>query len=138
MYKINIRNIWKKYEEAALYIVFGAVTTVVNILGYYICVYWLQINSVVEATVIAWTVSVLFAYITNKVWVFKKRTINGSVIIYELFSFFGARLVTGILDVFIMYFFVNVLAFNDMMIKILSNILIIILNYVASKFLIFK
>ncbi|MCI8326431.1 MAG: GtrA family protein [Lachnospiraceae bacterium] len=130
-------ELWKKYREMILYVIFGGATTLVNIVVYYICAHPCRIK-VVPSSVIAWIVSVVFAYITNKLWVFHSTEMDYRVLLREVLSFFSARLLTGILDVGAMQLFVNVLGWNDMAVKVCLNIVVIVLNYIASKFLIFK
>lgn len=126
-----------KYKSLISYAFFGVCTTVINLIAYYLCSHILNFTTVVS-TVIAWIVAVIFAYITNKLWVFECKSLEKNVLIKEISSFFACRVMTGILDIVIMAIFVDMLLFNDMIIKIVSNVLVIILNYVASKFLIFK
>lgn len=135
--KEKIMDLWKKYKELVLYLVFGAGTTVINIVVYYICAHPLKLNTVIS-TCVAWVVSVLFAYVTNKIWVFESKSTQMDVIVKEIVSFFSCRLLTGLLDVAWMFVFVDILSFNDMCMKIVSNVIVIVLNYVASKLLIFK
>lgn len=135
--KEKIIDLWKKYKELVLYLFFGVGTTVINIMAYYVCAHPLRINTV-ASTCVAWILSVLFAYITNKIWVFESKSTDVGVIIKEIVSFFSCRLLTGFLDVALMFVFVDVLSFNDMWMKIISNVIVIVLNYVASKLLIFK
>lgn len=90
---------------------------------------------VVPSTVIAWTVAVLFSYWGNRNFVFHS---NNSGILKEAAEFFSCRIATGVLDVIIMYIFVDVLDFPDVIVKTTSNIIVIILNYIASKLFIFK
>lgn len=130
-------DLWKKYREIILYLIFGIVTTLLNIVVYYICAHPLDME-VLSATVIAWILSVIFAYVTNKMWVFESRDIKWKVIVREIGFFFLARIATGFLDVSLMYVFVELLKWNDMFVKVGSNILVIVLNYVANKLLIFK
>ena len=92
----------------------------------------------VPSTCIAWILSVLFAYLTNKVYVFQSKSFKKEVLLREGLQFFGCRLLTGILDVAIMFVAVDLLHWNGLVWKVISNILVIILNYVASKLLIFK
>ena len=127
----------KKYKSLILYGVFGVATTLVNIISYAICskVFGL---SVIINTCIAWLVAVIFAYITNKIWVFESKTTKSKEVVREIFSFFSCRILTGILDLVIMYILVDRLKFNDILIKAFSNIIVIIINYVASKFIIFN
>ena len=90
------------------------------------------------STVVAWVLAVLFAYITNRKWVFKSVANSRMEIVRELVSFFGCRIATGIVDWLCMFIFVEFLKFNDVLIKAVANILVIILNYIASKLIIFK
>ena len=132
----KIKKLFIKYKEPILYLFFGGCTTLVNIVVYYLCS---RINfGTAISTVIAWFVSVLFAYVTNRKYVFDSK-VNAVVdILKESISFFSCRLATGALDLVIMIVFVDWLYINDMLMKILSNILVILLNYIASKLLIFK
>ena len=123
----------KKYKEPLLYIVFGIATTIVNFLAYFI-LSTLNLD-VVISTVWAWLLSVLFAFFTNRKYVFSAE--KGGFL-KQIIGFFSMRIATGLLDVFIMVLFVNALHFNDLIIKIISNVLVIILNYVFSKFFVFK
>lgn len=148
-------ELWKKYKEMILYVVFGVLTTLVNIVVYG-GMYDAGCSNM-TSTVVAWILSVLFAYITNKLFVFESKTLAAKVLFTEMVSFFLCRLATGLMDMAIMYIFVDMdvlkmmkfqwklnlgiteltIHFN-MIVKILSNVLVIILNYVASKLVIFK
>ncbi len=132
-----IRKYWEKYKDVILYLVFGVLTTVVNIVVYWLCVHALG-TSVMFGTVAAWALAVFFAYVTNRSMVFHSSATGKSEILKEIGSFFACRLGTGVVDWVIMFVFVTVLHFNDMIIKILANIIVIILNFVLSKFVIFK
>lgn len=123
----------KKSREAFLYLVFGGLTTLVNIVSFWIFDKVGFATSV--STIIAWVLSVLFAFFTNKIYVFESR--NGNFL-KEMISFFGCRVFTGVLDLLIMILFVDFWHFPSMIIKIASNVLVIILNYIFSKFIIFK
>lgn len=127
----------KKNKEFILYGFFGVCTTIVNIAVYAVSYNLLNISNVVS-TVIAWIIAVLFAYVTNKLFVFESKSWKADVIVKECISFFGCRFLTGVLDVAIMYVSVDLLNLNNLLFKIISNILVIILNYVASKLIIFK
>ena len=133
---IKIKEYFKKYREIILYLFFGGCTTLVNIVSYYICS---RIGmSTALSTLIAWVLSVLFAYATNRKFVFLSKSTGLAAILKETAGFFFCRLATGLLDLAIMVVFVDVLHFNGMLIKILSNVIVIILNYLASKLMIFK
>ena len=126
----------KKYRAFILYAVFGVFTFIVNIEVYGLCYNVLQMSNVVS-TVIAWFAAVILAYATNKVWVFDSKSFALKVMLYELATFFSCRILTGILDVAIMYFAVDIMAWNGKLFKLISNILVIILNFIASKLIIF-
>ena len=132
-----MKQLYNKYREVILYIFFGGCTTLVNIVVYYLCAHPLNMLTTMS-TIISWILSVTFAYVTNKIWVFESNVDNKHDLLKEMVSFYGCRLSTGILDLIIMIVFVDILMFNDLIIKILSNILVIVLNYVASKLYIFK
>ena len=130
-------NMESKYKHLIMYGVFGVLTTVVNFVAYFLCYNILTLPNVLS-TVIAWIMAVAFAFITNKLWVFDSKSFAGKTLAYEIPTFFGARLATGILDVVIMYAAVDVLHWNAAIWKLISNIIVILLNYVASKAVIFK
>lgn len=144
--------IYKKHREVILYVFFGGMTTLVNIAVYtalagfpenfpFFSGYRPLLSGEyanVAATVIAWVVSVMFAYVTNKIWVFESRTTGFAALFTELCSFVAARLFSGLLDVGIMYVAVDLMELNNLMVKTASNVLVIILNYIFSKIFIFK
>ena len=134
---MNLKELWAKYKDLIPYGIFGVLTTAVNVAVYALCARIFGLSTVVS-TVIAWVAAVLFAYITNRKWVFHSTATGMAAILKEIASFFICRLLTGILDVGIMKLFVDILGFNDVIVKIASNIIVIILNYVASKLVIFK
>ncbi len=133
----KIKELYNKYKEILMYLIFGVLTTVVNIVSYFLLARILHIDTVVS-TVIALILSILFAYITNKIFVFESKTNTAKELLKEIISFFGCRAFTGILDVAFMYITVDVFNLNDMIMKIISNIVVIIVNYVFSKLIIFK
>lgn len=132
----KIKDLWNQYKELILYLFFGGCTTLVNIVVYFI---FSRLHfGTGLSTIFAWFFSVLFAYITNRIFVFQSRAKGISAVLKEALSFFSCRLATGILDLAIMVAFVDYWHFNDLFIKVLSNIIVIILNYIASKLWIFK
>jgi len=128
-----------KYEEIFRYLVIGVLTTIVSLLTYYACVFTFVDPKIAFelqiANVISWIFSVIFAYITNRIFVFKSKN---KKIIKEVVDFTSSRILTLILDMLLMHFLVIILSFNDKICKILVQVIIIILNYVFSKFLVFK
>ncbi len=132
-----IRKLYEKYQDKILYLVFGALTTAVNTGVFWLCAHPLGMDAL-PSTMIAWLVAVIFAYITNRNWVFHSEASTRSEFIREFVSFFLCRLGTGVLDWVLMYVLVDRLHLNDLVVKISVNILVIVLNYVASKLLIFR
>ncbi|MDO4169026.1 MAG: GtrA family protein [Lachnospiraceae bacterium] len=130
-------ELFTKYKGIISYLFFGVCTTIVNIISYYICARQLELSTV-ASTVIAWLLSVLFAYVTNKQFVFESKSWKKEIILKEMFSFFVCRLATGMLDLVIMVIGVDVIHFYDVGVKIFSNLLVIILNYIANKMIIFQ
>ncbi|MDD5952123.1 MAG: GtrA family protein [Oscillospiraceae bacterium] len=127
----------KKYKEVLLYLVFGGLTTLVNILVYFVCDSWLHWGTVLS-TIIAWVLSVIFAFVTNKQFVFESKQTDGKTLLYEVSSFFGCRAFSGVLDLLIMWLTVDIFHWHSLLMKVLSNIVVIILNYVFSKLIIFR
>ena len=85
--------------------------------------------------ILAWLFSVIFAYITNKLWVFEKTENN---ILFEFLLFMGGRIFSGVVDSSLLYLFVGVLLWSDVISKIIIQIIVVILNYVISKLIVFK
>ena len=134
-----MKNIYTKYKEIINYIIVGGLTTCVSLLTYYLLTFTiLNPNISIElqiATIISWITSVLFAFFTNKKYVFEfKNKFNFK----EITSFILSRLSTLLIEMLLMYLFVTVCKYNDKIMKIVVQIIIIILNYLLSKFLVFK
>ena len=127
----------KKYKSLILYAVFGGLTTLVNMGAYWLCFNALGIPNV-PSTIIAWFLAVSFAFITNKLWVFDSKSWKWQVLRKEIPAFISCRLATGVMDLVIMFVCVDLLGLHAMLMKLLSNVLVIILNYVFSKLVIFK
>lgn len=132
-----MKNVLEKYKSILMYLFFGICTTVINIVTYWMFYISLDFPNVLS-TIFSWIISVLFAYITNKLWVFESRSFGKKVLVREIATFFGARFISGIIDLAIMFLFVDMLLFPAMIIKFISNIFVVIFNYVASKVVIFK
>ena len=132
-----MKELWNRYKSVINYLFFGVCTTLVNIIIYYLCARILKMGTA-GSTAAAWAASVLFAYITNKLFVFESRSFEKGLMIREIASFFACRLLTGFLDLAVMYVCVDHLGWNDMVMKVISNVLVIVINYAASKILIFK
>ena len=126
-----------KHQEGMRYLVFGALATLVNIVCYDICYYLLSINNGISNS-IAWVVGAIFAYFTNKMCVFNSKTNGFKEVFREAISFFAFRLITFGFDQAIMLYTVDKLMWHAGLMKVISNIIVIILNFVFSKLIIFK
>ena len=132
----KIKELLVKYRELILYLVFGVLTTVVNYVSYLIFAPLFKTTTI--PTVIAWVLSVIFAYFTNRVWVFQSHAKGAAALFREVLSFFGARLLSGVIDVGIMWVFADRMGLNDKIVKLASNVFVVIFNYVASKLVVFR
>lgn len=132
-----IKNLLIKYKSFIMYAVFGVLTTVINMASYYVLYNTLSWSNL-ASTALAWLIAVIFAFITNKKWVFDSQSMEAKVLLYELFSFFLCRIATGAFDMVVMYVAVDVMHANEMFWKLTANVLVILLNFVASKLIIFK
>lgn len=121
-------------KELVLYIIFGVLTTLVNIIVYFFFAKIVLINYLIS-NILAWFFSVLFAYVTNRIWVFESRNDN---IFKECILFFGGRLFSGVVDTGLMYLFIDILSIGDFISKIVIQVIVVILNYVISKLVVFK
>lgn len=134
---MNIKKMYDQYKDIIPYGIFGVLTTIINIAVYWLMAYPMGLSTMVS-TGIAWIAAVCFAYLTNRKWVFHSKARAGKDLVKEAASFFLCRLMTGIVDWGCMFVFVDLLYWNDVAIKTVSNIVVIVLNYVASKIIIFK
>ena len=135
----KIKELYYKYEEIISYLIVGGLTTIVSLATYYLLVYTiLNPKEAVElqiANIISWIASVTFAYFTNRKYVFKAKE---KISFKEGINFYLSRVSTLLLDMLMMYIFVSVLRFDDKIIKLIVQIIVIVLNYVLSKFIVFK
>lgn len=135
----KIYDLIKKYKEIIMYLIFGVLTTLVSLIVYYISVNtFLNPDNAIQlqiANIISWIISVAFAYITNRKFVFESKEKN---ILKESSKFVTSRMATLLMDMLIMFIGVTVLKCNDKLIKLFSQVVIIIANYLISKLLIFK
>lgn len=133
----KLKELCRKYRSMILYVVFGVLTTLVNLGVYRLCYYAAGVPNV-PSDIIAWLLAVAFAFITNKPLVFESRSFDRKTLAHEIPAFIGARVLTGLLDLLIMYVAVDVMHWNAMIWKLISNIVVIVLNYIASRMVIFR
>ena len=141
----KIWNLYKKYEEIINYLVVGGLTTIVAIGSKLLLLATIldQTNGLELqiAEVISWFLAVTFAYVTNRIFVFKSKT-SGSKCAREIFNFFKGRIATQLIQMFIMWFFVTLLELDSnvwvLVFTLVCQVMQIVLNYVISKLLVFK
>ena len=135
----KIIDLFNKYKEVVMYLIFGVLTTIVSLVSYYLLTITIfnPDNAILlqVANVLSWIISVLFAYITNRKFVFESKNNN---ILKEVSSFFGSRLITLLFDMLIMFVGVTLLKGNDKFIKVISQVIVIVSNYIFSKLFVFK
>lgn len=134
----KIKELYLKYKEIINYLIFGGLSTVVNFATYFIVSRVIGIDEVVSSG-ISWFCAVLFAYITNKIFVFESKTDSLKQTVIEMIKFFLSRILSGILcDVGTFALMVKVLNINDIISKIVTQVMVIVVNYIFSKLIIFK
>ncbi len=140
----KIKNLLTRYRQMILYLIFGGLTTVVDWgLSFLLYYFW---GDAIEATawlvhganVIAWAAAVLFAFVTNRIWVFQSLKKGFLPILGELVSFAGGRVLTLLLQEAMFVIFFDILGINAYVVKIVAAVLVIILNYVISKLFVFR
>lgn len=129
--------LYKKNKEIIYYIFFGVLTTVVSWIVFGAGIYILKLNEH-PANIMSWVISVEFAYLTNRKWVFESHVKTAEEYIKEMLSFYGGRLLTLLLEEVIILIFITKLGYNKMLIKILATILVLIGNYFLSKLIVFR
>lgn len=132
-----MKNLIQKFlnKETISYLIFGVLTTIVNIVVFDLC------NIVMDykpANIIAWILSVIFAYITNKLFVFESKSFAPEVLAKEISTFVFARVVSLAVDMAFMIFAIEVIHMPNLIAKIISNVFVVVINYVFSKLVIFK
>lgn len=127
----------KKYRRVLTYLVFGILTTIVNYLVYLPCYNLLKIPASVS-NVISWACAVLFAYLTNKPFVFRSRDWSVRTVVPEFLKFVGCRAASGAMETGALLLFVDILHQNGNLWKLAVSILVVIVNYVGSKLLVFR
>ena len=146
-----IKSLIIKYKELITYGLFGVATTVVNFATFEIASRILGEKLYLLSNVIAWVVCVIFAYITNKLWVFESKSMKADVVVKELFSFFAARGFSFIIEEGGLFLLVDVVGLSDYSLKVLNftisgtfiskaivGVVVVIINYFFSKMFIFK
>ena len=130
-----LRPMALKYQEYLSYMFFGGLTTLVNLVIYYPLA---RIMNYLVANVIAWLGAVIFAFVGNKVFVFEENSRDAGRILFQLTTFFSARLLSLLMEEGILYLFVDHWHFPSGIIKLVAQVLVIVSNYFASRFVVFR
>ena len=133
----KLKDLFKKYYDLSSYLFFGVLTTVVNYLVYLPCYNLLGLNASVS-NMVAWVVAVAFAYVNNKPFVFHSYDWSSKVVIPELTKFVATRVGSGALETAILFLSVDVAGMNGNVWKLVTSVLVVVLNYIGSKLLVFK
>lgn len=136
-----IKKCYEKYKEIILYLIFGVLTTVVNFITYYALVFLFKTSYGIAGTIfniIANIAAILFAYVTNRKFVFEEIAQGKKQVFKEMISFFSCRIFAMLVDSLIYIIGCNILKLPDFIVKSFSQIVIIILNYVSSKLIVFR
>lgn len=136
--KDKVIELYKKYKEIIVYLVFGVLATIVNFVSYFIFAKVLQIDEIVSSA-LSWLTAVIFAYITNKIFVFNSKTTTKKALLQEAITFASCRVISGIFcDVGTFAVMVRVLKINDIIAKAITQVMVVIVNYIFSKLIIFR
>lgn len=128
-------ELYKKYKEIILYLIFGVLTTLINIIVFYLFNDLIKIDYKIS-NIIAWIISVVFAFVTNKTVVFESKNKNN--IGKEIITFFIARIVSLIVDMIMMIIMIDIMKITSIIAKVITNVIVVIINYIFSKFIIFR
>ena len=132
-----LRKIIEKYWDILSYLFFGVLTTIVNYVVYLPCYNILHLSATLS-NIVAWVVAVAFAYLTNKPFVFKSNDWSVKTVVPELVKFVGCRVGSGAIETVILLIAVDLLGWNGNLWKLLTSVIVVILNYIGSKLLVFR
>ena len=132
-----LKKLMKKYEELIMYIIVGVCTMIVSLVSYFIMANTLQMYYQ-AANIISWVLAVAFAYVTNKKYVFKSPYTSVQATTKELVSFVSCRVASLLVEILSMFFFVQVCQIDDNIVKLMNQVLVTVLNYIFSKFWVFR
>lgn len=132
----KLKTLYEKYRETVIYLVFGVLTTVVNYAVYIPLYNFVHLPASV-CNGVAWVAAVVFAYVTNKLFVFESKSWNSGVL-GELLRFVGSRVTSGVIETVSLLVTVDILGWNGNIMKLFLAVIVIVLNYILSKFFVFK
>ncbi len=130
-------NIFKKYRDFFVYMIYGAMATIINA-GIYALLFQVVQISNVSSTIIAWIITLIFAFFTNKFFVYRSDEKRIKFVIKEFYQFFLCRALSGIFDVLFMYITVDILSLHPILMKLIAALFVGLINYYGGKLIIFK
>lgn len=133
----KLRALFGRYRELILYVFFGGLTTLVDWVSYWLMTDLLQVPYM-AAAFLSQIFSILFAYVTNRRFVFESRVRGAGAVALEMAKFFGARGVSLLLNMLVMFLGVDLLHVNDKIVKVIASVLVIVANYIFSKLFVFR
>ena len=133
----RLKKLCIKYKSIILYCIFGGLTTLIDFIVYISCTRIFYLDEQI-ATWSAWFFAVLFAFFTNRKWVFNADNTDKRGFLYQLVSFFGSRIASGLVNSAMIFIFFTKLGINDIVVKIFTAVIVIILNYILSKLIVFR
>lgn len=132
----KLKELYIKYKEIILYVIFGGLTTVINYAIYALMV--LLKLDIYTSNIVAWIGAVLFAYLTNRKMVFNSEAKGKKSVIIEILSFYGSRVFSLAVETGLLFVCVSLMCMNEWITKLVLQIVVIVLNYIFSKFLVFR
>ena len=128
-------SFYKKYKSVLLYLFFGGLTTLISIGSFVLLELFMD---ALLANVFSWVAAVSFAYVTNRVWVFSSTAVGGKAVLKEIVSFFGGRLMTLGFEELVLWLLIDFAHWDSLAVKILAQVGVLILNFLISKWMVFK
>lgn len=135
--KKKLLQLLQKHWDKLTYLFFGGLTTVVNFLVYAPAHHWAGLSAS-ASNIIAWAAAVAFAYLTNKPFVFRSHDWSKETVLPELGKFVACRVGSGLLETAFLALTVDLLAFHGLIMKVIASVMVVILNYIGSKLLVFR
>jgi len=126
-----------KYKEVLAYVLFGGLAFVVSIASYVFFNIMLSINELI-ANVLSWVITVLFAFVTNRIWVFHTTVDSFCGFVRQMMSFYGGRLVTLLVEEIILLVFITILQVASIPVKVVAQVIVMVMNYFISKKIVFR
>jgi len=132
----KIRNLCIKYRDIIVYLLLGVLTAIVTMSVYIPMV--LATDSATLSNVVSWVAAAIFAYVTDKPWVFHSYDWSFKVVGPEFLKFTGSRIFSLLIETAIVYYFADYLSFNAIIVKALASLIVVVINYFASKLIVFR